>query len=137
MVLLVASVLLLYPPTHELLGLGGWMVSGIGAILAAAVIFPRHAQARARSREAALDGEGVLSATPPLPPRSSVPRLSDRLRLILSDAATLLFPAAAPPPARDSRMVLDERFRSLDGILRLRPRLSMETPTIRPGMFRA
>ena len=44
--LLVASILLLYPPTHELLGIGGWSLSAIGAILAALVIVPRMLEAR-------------------------------------------------------------------------------------------
>ena len=44
--LLVASILLLYPPTHELLGIGGWSLSAIGAILASIVILPRMLEAR-------------------------------------------------------------------------------------------
>ncbi|MEM6662558.1 MAG: TRAP transporter permease [Pseudomonadota bacterium] len=49
-VLLIAAILLLYPPTHELLGLGGWTVSGIGAVLAALIVVPRMMEAK-RPRE--------------------------------------------------------------------------------------
>lgn len=53
LVLLIASVLLLYPPTHELFGLGGWTVSIIGAVVAAVVIVPRSMGMNAKSREVA------------------------------------------------------------------------------------
>ena len=46
-VLLAAAILLLYPPTHALFGIGGWVLSGIGAVLAAAVIGPRLIETRA------------------------------------------------------------------------------------------
>ena len=39
--LLIAAILLLYPPNHALFGLGGWAVSAVGAVLAAAIIIPR------------------------------------------------------------------------------------------------
>ena len=51
--LLVAAILLLYPPTHALFGLGGWTVSAIGAVIAAAIIVPRIIEANGRSREVA------------------------------------------------------------------------------------
>ena len=41
LLLLVAAILLLYPPTHALLGLNGWVVSAIGAVLAAVIVIPR------------------------------------------------------------------------------------------------
>ena len=51
--LLIASILLLYPPTHELMGIGGWSVSAIGAALAAIVILPRMLEARRAAQGAA------------------------------------------------------------------------------------
>ena len=51
LVLLAASILLLYPPNHELLGIGGWVVSAIGFLLAASIIVPRKLNANAASSE--------------------------------------------------------------------------------------
>jgi TRAP transporter 4TM/12TM fusion protein len=53
MVLLAAAVLLLYPPNHALLGIGGWAISIIGALLAASIIVPRKVNANAASSEVA------------------------------------------------------------------------------------
>ena len=50
--LLIAAILLLYPPTHALFGLNGWAVSVIGAAIAAVVIFMRHSETRSPSKEA-------------------------------------------------------------------------------------
>ncbi|MEL7468824.1 MAG: TRAP transporter permease [Pseudomonadota bacterium] len=52
MALLIASFLLLYPPTHALFGLDGWLVSGIGAVLTAIVIAPRFTETRSTAPEA-------------------------------------------------------------------------------------
>ncbi len=52
-VLLVAAILLLYPPTHDLLGLGGWTTSAIGAALAAFIVLPRMLEARRVAQGAA------------------------------------------------------------------------------------
>lgn len=50
--LLIAAILLLYPPTHELFGLGGWLVSGIGGAIAAAVILMRISETPSTAKEA-------------------------------------------------------------------------------------
>ncbi len=50
--LLIAAILLLYPPTHELFGLGGWLVSGIGAVIAAVVILLRISETPRTPKEA-------------------------------------------------------------------------------------
>ena len=51
--LLVASILLLYPPNYELFGLGGWTVSAIGALLTAVIVVPRILAVGAKPREVA------------------------------------------------------------------------------------
>ncbi|MEM8841527.1 MAG: TRAP transporter permease [Pseudomonadota bacterium] len=52
MLLLIASALMLYPPTHRLAGLDGWLISAIGIALAAAIVLPRILETKAASREA-------------------------------------------------------------------------------------
>ncbi|MEM7057566.1 MAG: TRAP transporter permease [Pseudomonadota bacterium] len=53
MALLVASVLLLYPPNHELFGISGWATSVIGGLLAALIIVPRILESRTGPSEVA------------------------------------------------------------------------------------
>lgn len=50
--LLIAAILLLYPPNYELFGLNGWVISAIGFALAAAVVFIRHSDVPGAPKEA-------------------------------------------------------------------------------------
>lgn len=49
--LLVAAFLLLYPPTNQLFGVGGWAVSAIGAFASALIIVPRIMEGRPQRTE--------------------------------------------------------------------------------------
>ena len=51
LLLLLGAFLLLYPPTHSLAGLDGWIVSAIGVAVAAIVILPRITGSQAKPGE--------------------------------------------------------------------------------------